>query len=60
MFSVSPVNSCHEEDVRDRIQAKIEAADPGPGSAASIPARIRSQTPYFVFDATGVDEMERK
>eukprot|EP00757_Euglenozoa_sp_SAG-D1_P009795 gene9795-biopygen2882 len=40
-------NSCHEECVRDRNRAGIQAADPAryTGSAASIPARFRSQTP---------------
>eukprot|EP00757_Euglenozoa_sp_SAG-D1_P026645 gene26645-biopygen17063 len=41
------MNSCHEEGVRDRNRAGIEAADPArrAGSAASIPARFRSRTP---------------
>eukprot|EP00757_Euglenozoa_sp_SAG-D1_P026960 gene26960-biopygen17534 len=36
------MNSCHEEGVRGRNRAGIEAADPAlrAGSAASIPARF--------------------
>eukprot|EP00757_Euglenozoa_sp_SAG-D1_P026682 gene26682-biopygen17142 len=36
------MNSCHEEGVRDRNRAGIEAADPPlrARSAASIPARF--------------------